>query len=107
MYTTYTVYWSTDIHKTLLFICFYLEISGARFNGSSFSIYEVNSGLKESYTISISFRFYQPNGGLVFIPQNQDGSGNSLFVKLENRSLIAYARIGRETLEVRYICLLH
>ena len=90
----------------LLFICFHLEISGARFNANSYYVYEIDPGLRLTYRISISFRFYQPNGGLVFIPQNQNGSGNSLFVKLENSSLIAYARIGRETLELRYVCLL-
>ena len=66
-------------------------------------MYPNEEGRLKSLKVTLVFRFdsSQVDGSVLFVSQRVDGSGDALYVTLENATIVAYARTGRNVITIR------
>ena len=86
-----------------LYISLLTEQDGVRLSGDSYLVYPNEKGHLKSLKITLVFRFdsSQVDGSVLFVSQHRDGSGDALYVTLENATIVAYARTGRNVITIR------
>ena len=86
-----------------LYISMLTEQDGVRLSGDSYLVYQNEEGQLKSLRVTLVFRFdsSQVDGSVLFISQRVDGSGDVLYVTLENATIVAYAKTGRNVITIR------